>query len=121
MSKAKKETRIARELERLETIIAKADRIQKEATSKLLQNIAFMAITLEDLQEEINAHGTEEVYQHGASQSGIKQSAAVQNYNSIVKNYITAVKTLLSILPEQAQKEAGANSLLELLERSKNK
>ena len=70
----------------------------------LIQNAAFMKITLEDLQEEIKEHGAVDTYTNGANQSGRKQSAAVQAYNQIIKNYNNAMKILSAKMPVVKEK-----------------
>ena len=79
----------------------------------LLQNAAFMAITLEDLQETINAEGATDEYQNGANQRGIKQSATLQSYNALIKNYTTVIKTLSSILPPEEKPVKGYDAILQ--------
>ena len=66
-----------------------------------------MKVTLEDLQRIINEEGVTETYQNGANQRGIKQSATLQSYNSLIKNYASVIKTLSQLLP----KESGTNRL----------
>lgn len=71
----------------------------------LLQNASFMKVTLEDLQEIINEEGVTDVYQNGANQHGKKQSATLQSYNSLIKNYANVIKTLSQLVPP-AKKES---------------
>lgn len=58
-----------------------------------------MRITLTDLQAEINEGGCVEEYQNGRNQSGFKVTAALQAYNSTVKNYAAVCERLDRILP----------------------
>ena len=76
----------------------------------LLQNAAFMKVTLEDLQEIINNEGVTDVYQNGANQHGKKQSATLQSYNSLIKNYANVIKTLSHLVPP-AKKETLSPAL----------
>lgn len=115
MPKAKKTTLIKREADRIKDLVKDSEVIRK--AESLIQNIAFMSITLDELQAEINRAGTIETYQHGKYQSGVKVSSAVQAYNSIMKNFIPAVKALYGLLPESVQEQGRTNSLLELLKK----
>ena len=99
-----KEKRITAELARISKPFEKVDANQKTVIAPLLQNAAFMKVTLEELQEIINAEGVTEVYQNGANQRGTKQSATLQSYNSLIKNYTTAIKTLAQLLPPVEKK-----------------
>lgn len=77
----------------------------------LLQNAAFMKVTLEDLQEKINAEGVTDEYQNGANQKGIKQSATLQSYNSLIKNYASVMKSLSQLLPPEKKNITSYNPI----------
>ena len=66
----------------------------------MLDNAAFMAVTLEGLAKTISKKGCIEEYQNGANQSGIKKSTEVDVYNTMIKNYKSIVDTLLGLLPK---------------------
>ena len=104
MPKITKETRINEELERLNGFFISIDGNQRAAVTPLIQNAAFMKVTLEDLQAAINADGTTDEYQNGANQYGVKQSAKLQAYNSLIKNYANVIKTLAQLLPPEKKK-----------------
>lgn len=108
-----KEVRSKKEYARLKKQISALDAKNKALAEPLMQNVAFMKVTLEDLQEEVNVYGTTEEYQNGQNQSGCKQSAALQAYNATVKNYNSCVKTLAQILQQAG--EAQGESLGELM------
>ncbi len=93
--------RIAEELKRMEEFFEDADANQRAIVTPLLQNCAFMRTTLEDLQEIILKEGCVEVYQNGQHQSGVKQSASLQSYNALIKNYSSVIKSILALLPLQ--------------------
>lgn len=105
-----KEARINTELKRLINFFEEVDENQKAMALPLLQNAAFMKVTLEDLQEIINNEGVTDVYQNGANQHGKKQSATLQSYNSLIKNYANVIKTLSQLVPP-AKKEALSPAL----------
>jgi len=99
-----KEERISEELKRISDLFPDLDSKQRSAIMPLIQNAAFMKVSLEDLQEIINRDGVTEVYQNGANQYGVKQSAAVQSYNVMIKNYAAVIKTISSMIPPERQK-----------------
>lgn len=96
-----KENKIAEELQRISVFFEEAEENKRAIITPLLQNAAFMKITLEDLQEIINAEGVTDIYQNGANQHGVKQSATLQSYNSLIKNYAGVIKTLSQMLPPE--------------------
>lgn len=95
-----KEQRVLEEYNRLMDLFSKAPDGQLRLALPLIQNAAFMKVTLEDLQAAINADGVTEVYQNGANQRGMKQSATLQGYNALIKNYATVQKQLSQLLGE---------------------
>jgi predicted transcriptional regulator len=98
-----KEERIKKEIRRLRRIFKKMDDDTKKATQSLLENAAFMAITLEDLQEVINREGVISEYQNGANQWGTKKSPEVEVYNTMIKHYMSIIKQLTDLLPKDAE------------------
>lgn len=95
-----KNQRIKREEDKLKSIFKDLADDARKTTEKLIGNAAFMAVTLEDLQEYINAHGCTEEYQNGENQFGKKKSSEVDVYNTMIKNYKAVIDTLLGRLPK---------------------
>lgn len=95
-----KEERINKEIRRLKRIFKKMDDNTKKVTQSLVENAAFMAVTLEDLQETINREGVVSEYQNGANQWGTKKSPEVEVYNTMIKHYMSIVKQLTDLLPD---------------------
>ena len=95
-----KNERIEKEKRRLSGIFTKIDPKSKKAIQSLIENAAFMAITLQDLQESMNNDGVISKYQNGENQKGVKKSAEVDIYNSLIKHYMAIMKQLLELLPK---------------------
>lgn len=106
MQEKSKEERIAEELKRIGRWFSDLDENQLAIVDPLLQNAAFMRCTLDDLQGIINSEGVVDRYMNGAAQFGLKTSASLQSYNSLVKNYSAVVKVLLSYLPKMKREQA---------------
>lgn len=106
MTETTKEKRIKAELNRIKEKFSDADANQKAIVAPLMQNAAFMKVTLEDLQEIINLEGVTDSYQNGANQYGVKQSATLQSYNSLIKNYTAVIKALSKLLPPEKKEPA---------------
>ena len=120
MNDLTKEKRIHQELERISNFFEPLAENQRAIIKPLLQNAAFMLVTLEDLQTKINTEGVIEVYQNGANQHGMKQSAALQSYNSLIRNYASVIKTLSGMLPPERRKTA-AEEYMEAMKARKPK
>lgn len=104
MPKLKKDTRIKREFKRLEMFYEDLEENKLKFITPLIQNLAFMKVTLEDLQEVINKNGCYDEYKNGANQYGKKASAEIQSYNSLIKNYNNISERLEKMLPERKKK-----------------
>lgn len=94
-----KEKRIQEEIDRLTVFYEDIDETEKAVVAPLIKNAAFMRVTLEDLQDQINEEGPVDEYQNGEGQFGKKQSAALQSYNSLIKVYTNVTKQLFHNLP----------------------
>jgi hypothetical protein len=98
-----KDERIKKEIRRLKNIYSKMDPDVKKVTQSLIENAAFMAVTLDDLQEIINKDGVISEYQNGANQWGTKKSPEVEVYNTMVKNHMAIIKQLTDLLPKEVK------------------
>ncbi len=103
-----KQARIKREFNRLRRLLKAVDKDKITAVESLIRNAAFMAITLEDLQSDINQNGVISEYQNGENQWGTKKSPEVEVYNSMIKNYAGVCKQILDLLPDDTPTKADA-------------
>lgn len=99
-----KEERIAAERERLGALFADLDENQQQTAAGLISSAAFLRVTLEDLEAEINAAGCTEEYVNGRDQSGVKVSAACQAYAQLNTKYQSTMQKLLKIVPPAPKK-----------------
>ena len=104
-----KNKRIKAEEKRLNGIFTKIETETKKTVQSLIKNAAFMAISLEDLQEIINQKGYTEEYQNGATQKGVKKCSEVEIYNTMIKNHSTIMKQLIDLLPKGDNPPSGEN------------
>ena len=94
-----KEERITAERDRLNALFADLDENQQQTAAGLISSAAFLRVTLEDLEAEINAAGCTEEYINGRDQSGVKVSAACQAYAQLNTKYQSTMQKLLKIVP----------------------
>ena len=112
-----KEKRVLDETKRLTEVFKKIPLQSKKAVKSLISNAAFMTVTLEDLQDEINKVGTISRYQNGANQWGTKKSPEIEVYNSLIKNHSSIIKQLSDLLPAEVsikKEDDGFNSFVSL-------
>lgn len=108
-----KDEKISKEEKRLKRIFKNLDKNKRDTVQPLIKTAAFLAVSLDELQEIINSEGYTVEYQNGANQKGTKQSDAVKTHIAMTKNYSTVVKQLLELVPAEQRKE----SKLEMLRR----
>ena len=95
-----KEKKISAEIKKLNAIFTGLNLKTKKSVHSLIENAAFMSVTLADLQKEINLKGVTEQYKNGENQFGIKKSAHVEVYNAMIKNHMGIMKQLSDLLPK---------------------
>ena len=114
----KKNANIAKEKKKINKLFVKIDKNKRAVVEKLIENVAFMSITLDELKEDIKMYGVKETYMNGSNQFGFKESIESKTYNTMLKNYMNAIKQLIDLLPEEEKKNAGED-LLKFIARGK--
>ena len=90
-----------KELSRMEKLFQPLPENERTFIQPLLENAAFMRVTLDELQIKIRLEGATDEYQNGANQCGVKISAAIQAYNQLMKTYHTLMDKLMAKLPAE--------------------
>ena len=98
---SEKEKKIKKEIQKLQKIFKNIDADRKQVIQRQIENVAFMSVSLDELQKIINEKGYVEIYQNGQNQSGVKETSEVRIYNTILKNFNSSLKQLIDLLPEQ--------------------
>lgn len=106
-----KNNKIKKEKQMLEKIFKKIDKNKHKIVEKLIDNVAFMSITLDDLKEDMKINGIKEEYMNGKNQFGFKESVESKTYNNMFKNYMSAIKQLIDLLPADERNNAGEDLL----------
>lgn len=110
--------RTSKELNKLKKIFKNIEPDKQKIVEKLISNAAFMAESLEELQEAIREKGFVEEYHNGANQSGVKKCSEVEIYNTMIKNYSSIIKQLVDLLPNEAR--SGGDELLDFISGKSN-
>ena len=104
-----KDTEISKELKKLQKIFENIQPDKKALCESLIQNAAYMAVKLRELQDLIDQDGLVEEYDNGGGQSGRKIGSAVQIYQKMLPSYNQVIKTLAGMLPS-GEKEIALRS-----------
>ena len=100
-----KDTRIKKEIGKLNKQFSNIDKKTLDTVQSLIRNAAFMAVTLDDLQETLNTEGLVSEYQNGENQWGTKKSPEAELYNTMIKNHMSIIKQLTDLLPKQERRD----------------
>ena len=111
MAKATIKGRVKKEKERLNELFKDLEPNKLQTCQALIDRAAFITISLEDLEAQLNKIGWTEYYQNGETQSGWKKSAAADVHISLTKNLNTIIKQLLELVPP-AQKRSKLEELM---------
>ena len=84
---------------------------KKRTVEQLISTAAFLSVTLQELEEEINRNGVTEEYQNGANQYGVKQSAAAVTHIAMTKNLTAIMKQLTDLVPAEKKKKSRLQML----------
>ena len=106
MGKKSRKTLLKERVAELNDIFAEVPAEKMKVAGQMIIRVAKMEFYLLDLEAEIDEVGFVEHYQNGENQSGTKESTA-SRYSTVVKNYNSLVRTLLTLLPDDARQEAS--------------
>ena len=99
-----KDKRIKAEYDRLFGLYADLPSNKLELVEPMIQNVAFIKVTLDDMQKKVAESGATDEYRNGNNQFGKKISADIQAYNQTMKVYISAIDRLAKMLPVKKEK-----------------
>lgn len=107
----KKKREVKKEINKLTKIFKTMDKNIYNVVKNLIDEAAFMSITLKENREYIEENGVKEFYMNGKGQFGYKESVESKNYNTMIKNYSSVIKQLVDFLPKEEKKNAGEELL----------
>lgn len=101
MSKNNEQLKIKKQLEKL---FVKLPQNKKELLDDMLNQVAFMQVTLKELQENITKNGVMMEMPTGNNCTALKDNPCVKNYTSLIARYNATIQLLASYLPESFEK-----------------
>lgn len=114
--------RVKKERSKLIKQFNKIEKKRLKVVEKLIDNAAFMAVLLEDIQQKINENGYMVEYKNGENQYGTKKSPEIEVYNQTISNYSKTIKQLTDLLPDEVkleQKDSEKDKLIEFIKGKK--
>lgn len=86
---------------------------KKPIATSLIKELTFMALTLDDLKDQVKDTGTVELFKQG-KQEFLRESPALKAYNTTVQRYSLLYKQLTDLLPKVEQ-DIQENALYEFI------
>lgn len=106
-----KEERINAKCKMFKAAIAGISEQRKKIAYEHCQRAAFMLVSLEDMETQMNEDGMCVEMSQGAY-SITRAHPLIAQYNATIKSYNSTIEKLLAMLPEGAAKEKAGNSLM---------
>lgn len=95
-----KEQRIKKELKRLKKVFEKIPENSKKSTEGLLENAAFIRITLQDLALDLRENGVTEMFSQSEKAAPYERTRPSSDlYNKLIVSYQKITKQLTDLLP----------------------
>ena len=102
--KVSKDTLVNREINRLTPLFKDIERNKRLTAKGLIEEVAFMKITLQELKVEIDKEGPIDEMPQG-EYSILREHPALKSYNMVVQRYTGAIKQLIDLLPKEEIKK----------------
>lgn len=107
MSKKKevdKDTLVKNEINRLTKLFKDVDRNKRLTAKGLIEEAAYMRITLQELKVEIDKHGPIDEMPQG-DYSILREHPALKSYNTMVQRYTNIIDKLTNLHPKDEMKK----------------
>lgn len=104
--KLKREKAVAREVDRLTKNFSKIDGKRRAIIRGLIERAAFMRVSLDDLEKDLNTNGFTELFSQGDQAPYERKRPTAELYNTMNANYQKIIKQLTDLVPrDEPQKE----------------
>lgn len=103
-----------KDLRKLRRILKLVPADRKHIGEELIERITFMAGVLDDLQAQIQEHGTTDHFKQGVQEFD-RESPALKSYNTTIQRYSLLYKQLVDLLPPPEVDEKKKNDVLEFI------
>lgn len=113
-----KAQRIRRVFLKLRRLLRSVPEERRKAAEGLMHRVAFMEVTLEDLEADINEHGTIERFSQTEGIEYDRERPSARIYNTTFRNYGNACKQLFDLLPAGEKTPAKEDELMSFVKRA---
>ena len=113
-----KEKKIKQEINRLKKLYKDFQKDKTKALEGLINNAAFLKITLDNLRDDLLTNGVTELFEQG-EQCFNRERPEYKVYSTFIQRYATVMKQLIDILPSEVKQQEN-DSLADFVKRSKS-
>ena len=113
-----KENQIKKEMLKLKRLFKNLPKDKMKAADGLIQEAAFMTVTLEETRHVIDQEGILEKFEQGA-QKFLREHPATKVYNTMIQRYATVCKQLFDMIPDPDAGKQAEDELMAFVKRAK--
>lgn len=110
-----KEKAIKKEENRLKRIYKNIENNKKSTIEGLIQRAAFMRISLDEMEQDINENGFTEPFSQGKQEPYLRQRPVADIYNKMNTSYQKIIKQLTDLLPRADPKKDDTDEFEEFV------
>ena len=119
-SRKKQDEKIAEEIAKWNELFSEISEDKKEAAQRLIEQAAFMKVTLDILKVNIQLDGATYWFEQG-KQKMLVENPAQKSYNTMINRYTTVCNSLFNLLPKGNDTNDDDDDLEVLLNRRNTK
>ena len=113
-----KQKAIKKEIRKLRRLFKNLPKDKRQAADGLIQEAAFMRVTLEEARHIIDQQGIIEVFEQG-SQRFLREHPATKVYNTMINRYAAVCKQLFDMVPDPDAGKQAQDELMAFVKRGR--
>lgn len=113
-----KEKQIKKEIRKLRRLFKNLPKDKMKAADGLIQEAAFMKVTLEETRHVIDQEGILEKFEQGA-QKFLREHPATKVYNTMIQRYATVCKQLFDMIPDPDAGKQAEDELMAFVKKAR--
>lgn len=116
MTDLDQEKRIKREISKFKQFIKDLEEEEKNMAMNMIDELAFMKVTLQDLKEEVNSSGVVTEMSQG-KYSIQRENPALKSYNTMIQRYNSTLKQLNDYISTLSPQDFDSDKLNQFLQK----
>jgi len=117
-SNEEKDRQTKKEMLKLRRLFKNLPKDKMKAADGLIQEAAFMKVTLEETRHVIDQEGILEKFEQGA-QKFLREHPATKVYNTMIQRYATVCKQLFDMIPDPDAGKQAEDELMAFVKKAR--